>query len=216
MAIKYVNPQQISSLIACPACDLVYENISIDYSQNSYCSRCGTLLNSPKKNSIINTLAFSIAGLILFFPAILLPIMTLKVLGETQQSTLLSTPYMLFKHDMKIIAILVFLFSVLIPFAKLVLIFITSLSLQLEKISPVTAILFRWYQIIDEWGMIEVYMLGILVAYIKLVDMAEVILGSGLYMFSALLVVVSLLSSFMDDRLFWSKLDVAKHDSAFK
>ncbi len=133
--------------------------------------------------------------------------MTLKVLGESQQATMLSAPYVLYQHDMQVVSILVFLVSIVIPLLKLILIFITALSLAIPLSIKKLSLLFRWYHLLDEWGMIEVYMLGILVAYIKLVDIAEVVIGPGLYLFSGLLFVVTLLSTLMDEHQFWIEIE---------
>jgi paraquat-inducible protein A len=61
----------------------------------------------------------------------------------------------------------------------------------------------RWIQHLDEWVMLEVYMLGIIVACVKLMSIAQLKFGLGLYAFVALLIVTRLLASNLDKALFW-------------
>jgi len=61
----------------------------------------------------------------------------------------------------------------------------------------------RWLQHLKEWAMLEVYMLGIIVACVKLTSMSEVKFGLGLYAFIALIVVTGMLASHLDGYLFW-------------
>lgn len=61
-------------------------------------------------------------------------------------------------------------------------------------------------QHLDEWVMLEVYMLGIIVACVKLMAMAEIKFGWGLYAFIALLIITGMLTSKLDTELFWHRI----------
>jgi paraquat-inducible protein A len=80
-------------------------------------------------------------------------------------------------------------------------------SLHRERFSPLLPYAFRYYHYLDEWGMLEVYMLGVLVAVVKLSGMASVLPGIGLYCFIALLLVTTLMSSLLDEEGFWTRIE---------
>ncbi len=65
----------------------------------------------------------------------------------------------------------------------------------------------RWLQHIDEWAMLEVYTLGIIVACVKLASMAQLKFGFGLYAFVGLLIVNGMLTNSLDNYLFWRRIE---------
>jgi len=67
--------------------------------------------------------------------------------------------------------------------------------------------LFRFYHEVDTWGMIEVYMLAILVSAVKLLDLANIVPGVGLYCFAGLLLTTVLLSINLDEERFWEMIE---------
>ena len=194
-------------LIACPDCDLLLRDVRIAYGQKSRCPRCGSTLRLPKQQSIERTLALSLSGLVLFWPAMLLPLMTLSTLGLKQTGNLFQGIHNLFGAGFHLVAILVLLTGVLIPFIKLALLFCTSASLRSGIRCPGLTRMFRLYTSIDEWGMLEVYMLGILIAVFKLQDLASVTVGMGLYCFVILLVITLFSSAALDEEIFWQRID---------
>jgi paraquat-inducible protein A len=193
-------------LSACPECDLLLNRHQAAVGEKAHCPRCGYLLQRPAKQSIERTLALSIAGLLLMFPANLLPLMGIKVLGNSHDGTLWSGVFTLFTEGMWAVAILVFLSSMLFPLLNIVLSLLVSFHLHFNKPNKYLAHWMRWLQHLEEWSMLEVYMLGIIVACVKLAAMAEVKFGLGLYAFIALIVVSGMLASNLDGYLFWRRI----------
>ncbi len=72
-----VQIPDISNLAACPGCDLLYREVSLAQGKKVHCPRCGTTLRVVVQDSVDKTLALSLTGLLLFIPAMTLPIMTL-------------------------------------------------------------------------------------------------------------------------------------------
>jgi paraquat-inducible protein A len=191
---------------ACPECDLLLKPVVPVVGDKAHCPRCGYLLQRPRKQSIERTFALSIAGLILIFPANLMSLVSIKVLGNSNAGTLWTGVHMLFKENMWGVAILVFLSSILFPLLNIILSLLISAHLYFEKPSRYLAIWMRCLQHMGEWAMLEIYTLGIIVAYVKMSSMSEMISGFGLYAFSALLIITGMLSSSLDNYLFWQKI----------
>lgn len=190
-------------LAACPECDLLLNRHQAVVGEKAHCPRCGYLLQRPAKQSVERTLALSIAGLLLMFPANLLPLVGIKILGNSHDGTLWSGVFTLFSEGMWAVAILVFLSSMCFPMLNILLSLLVSFHLHFKKPSKYLSTWLRWLQHLEEWAMLEVYMLGIIVACVKLASMAEVQFGLGLYAFIALIIINGMLTSNLDSYLFW-------------
>ena len=208
--LKTIDPE---GLVACPDCDLLLkdakEREGVAPGRKSSCPRCGSVLYSPRKNSVERTLALSLTGLILFFPAMLLPVMTLDAMGLEMATNLVHGIFVLFGSGFHAVAILVLLTGVAVPFIKLLVLFVVSLSIQFKSTSTLPILFFRLYQFLDEWGMLEIYMLGILVSIVKLKDLAQLSYGMGLFCFTALLIITVCTAISLDEHRYWSLLDKA-------
>jgi len=195
-----------TNFTACPECDLLLNPAEPVIGDKAHCPRCGYLLQRPRKQSIERTFALSIAGLILIFPANLMPLIGIKMLGGAKDGTLWSGVVALFDEHLWGVAVLVFLSSILFPLLNIVLSFLISAHLYFKKPNRHLAHWMRWLQHMDEWAMLEVYMLGVIVACVKLAATSELKFGFGLYAFVALLIVTGMLASSLDKVLFWRQI----------
>ncbi len=198
-------------LTACPDCDLLLKDAKgfegVPLGQKSRCPRCGSVLYSPRKNTVERTFALSLTGLILFFPAMLLPVMTLNAMGLEMETNLVHGISVLFRSDFHAVSILVLLTGVAVPFIKLLLLFVVSFAVKFKSRSNLLPLFFRAYRFLDEWGMLEIYMLGILVSIIKLKDLAQLSYGLGLFCFTALLIISICTAISLDEHRYWSLMD---------
>ena len=195
---------------ACPECDVLLNRSAPDFGENAHCPRCGYLLQRPRKQSIEKTLALSIAGLVLLIPANLMPLIGIKILGNTNDGTLWSGVVMLMNEKMWGVALLVFLSSILFPLVNIILSLLISAHLHFNKGNQYLAAWMRWLQHFEEWAMLEVYMLGIIVACVKLSSLADLKFGLGLFAYAALLIITVMLSSNLDRVLFWQHIRQAQ------
>ena len=201
---------QKPEVIACRECDLLHTLKVLKRGEMARCSRCGSLLYQEKGNSIARPFALVIGGLILFVFANYYPILSLKVIGTTTANTLMSGVLALYAGGLRSIALLVFLTTIFIPLLKLVLLFYVLYPLTVfKRKAPGTALAFRTYQAIDLWGMLEVYMLTIIVALTRLGDIATVQWNMGLYAFVGLFLLTFSASATLDPRIIWERLEVA-------
>jgi len=191
----------------CPCCDLLVEKVALNYQQKASCPRCGKTLQHPIHNSVEKTFAISISALMLFFPAMILPIMSMNILGNVRSQTVLESVFAVFNDGHFFVAILVFLTCVLVPLLKISILFYVSFALYRKIKLPMLRFSYRVYHNIDEWGMLEIYMLGIIVSIVKLAGMSQLSFNIGMLIFASLLVVSLMSSVFMDEHLFWEEID---------
>lgn len=197
-------------LAACPECDALLKPPTLAAGDKALCPRCGFQLQRSHKNSIERSLALSLAGLVLFIPANCLPILGIKFFGNAKDGVLFSGVMGLYAEDMWAIATLVFLSSMLFPLANILLALAISAHLYLRRPNRHLALWMRWLQHLGEWAMLEVYMLGIIVACVKLASSFDLRFGMGLYAFIGLLLVTVSLTSNLDAALFWRRIDALR------
>lgn len=213
-----LNNANTDSLTACPECDLLLEEIRVAPGFNAHCPRCGHLLYHPVSDSVDKILALSWTGLFLSLPAYLLPILKLDLLDNEQTVSLLSGVQTLFKSGYWLVALVVLLTSILLPLLNKLLLLYIAWHLKLRRrgdrlpVPSGLALAFRCYHALSEWTMLEVFILGVMVAAIKLRDMGDLYPGFGLYCFIAVLSVSILQTLNLDSALFWNLIEKTRND----
>lgn len=196
----------LEQLLACPECDLLMARPTLAHGQVAECARCGYELLRLRHRFVGPGLALVLAALLLYFPANFLPIMQLNLLGRVTDDTVWTGVLSLYRSDMQGIAFVVLLCSMVVPLLKLLCQFVVLLCIATRRAKSLGMLLYRTYHHLREWGMLEVYLLGILVSIIKLRDMAELSLGIGLACFAGLLVVQIWLELVMSPQQVWEAL----------
>lgn len=191
----------------CPDCDYVVEKTSLAAGQSAVCPRCSALIYRTPKVGFSGLFAFTLSGMLFFLPANTLPILTFSILGITSTNTMLNGVVRLFQDGYVWMSFMVFLCSVLAPLIDLLLLSFIALCMTKGWISPTLKKAVLWQQKIREWGMLEVYMLGILVAYIKMISMGMIIIGFGLFCYIGMLVSVMLAWSNFDVQYCFDEID---------
>ena len=196
-----------SRLLACPECDLLMRQAPLAPGQSAQCVRCGYVLHTRRRHVVERSLALVLAALLLFGPANFLPIMYLNLLGRVSSETVWSGVVSLYQGGMVGVAAIVFLCSMAVPLLKLLCQLFVLLSILSGRLRRPGILLYRGYHHLRDWGMLEVYLLGILVSMIKLRDMADLGFGFGLFCFVALLLVQLCLELVMSPEQIWEALD---------
>ncbi|GAA3938855.1 paraquat-inducible protein A [Litoribacillus peritrichatus] len=207
---KKTENAQPSKLLLCPDCDLLMDKAELSPNETAYCSRCNAQVYRHPNNSFNKVIAFTLAGLLFYIPANFLPIMSFEMLGFEATNTMLNGVEQLFNEGYYWMAFLVLMCSVLVPLFELSLLLIIALQIKLNKTSKMTAKMLLSYQSLTEWGMLEVYMLGILVAYIKMVSMGTILIDLGLFCFIGMLLSALLAASCFDAQYAFEQLEQSK------
>jgi len=195
-------------LIACNECDLLYTLRPVLAGEVARCARCGALLSRGKRNSLERTLALLLAALVLFILANAFPLLGLKESGFIQEATLLSGVLELYEQNLWEVATLVLLTTVLVPLVVILGLLYVLLPLYWGWVPWQLARVFRVVRLLQPWGMLEVFMVGLLVSMVKLARTAEILPGVALYSFAALVLVLAGSVSTLDPQAVWGRLRV--------
>ena len=173
----------------------------------------GTPVLERKVNSVARTWALVIAAAICYIPANLLPVTVVTSLGKTQADTIMSGVIYFLLSGSWYLALLIFFASVFVPVMKLVI--LTYLLLSVHRRSQwrprERTRLYRITEGVGRWSMVDIYVVTILVALVKLGNLATIEAGLGAVFFCAVVVMTMFAAMSFDPRLIWDNLD-ARHD----
>ncbi|MDT4810376.1 Inner membrane protein YebS [compost metagenome] len=202
-----IRPDQpLEALAACLECDLLMHRPRLAAEEKANCPRCGFEFAVRRNQWESRSLALVLAALIFYIPANFLPIMHFNLLGQSSRDTVWGGVVGLYETGMQGVALLVFLCSMVIPLAKLCCQLLVLVHLRFGIDLRVGMLLYRSYHHLREWGMLEVYLIGILVSIIKLIDLAELEVGIGLGCFLGLLLTQLWLEVAMPPSQVWAAL----------
>ena len=203
-----------AGLAGCHSCDLVCRLPASHLPHAAgVCPRCGAALHARKPDSIARTWALVIAAAICYLPANLLPIMKVTSLGNAQADTILSGVIYLTVHGMWPLALVVFIASVFVPLAKLIILVFLLISVQRRsQWRPVDRTrLYRLTEAVGRWSMVDIYVVTIMVALVKLGNLASIEAQPGAVFFGAVVVITMFAAMTFDPRLIWDNLE-STHD----
>ncbi|MFO1064267.1 MAG: paraquat-inducible protein A [Pirellulales bacterium] len=196
-------------LKACHCCGLVQQIPDLTAGQQARCNRCSSVVDRPGRNgrqSAARCLAASTGALILYFPAILLPILRIEKLGHHSEAGLLSGTFDLLQHGNWFVGTVVLLFSIVLPLVKLTALFELSwVSLVGRKHKAWT---YRLVETAGRWSMMDVLLLALLVTVVKLGDLVEFSFGPAVIAFSLCVFMSLIASAVFDPHAIWEESDV--------
>jgi paraquat-inducible protein A len=209
-----MNAASRPDLIACHDCGAVYRRPVLRPGERARCPRCGAVLHRASRLSPDQLLALVLAALILLLIANLTPIVELSVQGQSNRATLFGSIAALWSEDRQLVATLAFATTLGFPAVELSALLSVLLIWRRNPDAPPAALLLRTVQALRPWGMIEVFMLGVLVALVKLSHLAHVLPGTALWGFAALTVLLATILSF-DLKTLWAARATGSGDAAF-
>src|SRR6202789_56555 len=144
-----------------------------------FCSRCRTQLEHSAGKSLDATLACSAAILLLLIPAWTAPFLTASALGTSRTSFLPMSVSVVWRDGSPLLALCVFLFVMMFPLIRFGALTAVLLTLRLGRRLAWQTQAFRICNALQVWAMLDVFLLGLMVAYFRLRSSIEVTLGAG-------------------------------------
>ena len=194
-----------TSAISCLSCHLLCRREKMVARMPGICQRCGARLHTRKKNSISRTWALILTAMMFYLPANILPITHLSQLGVVQSDTIISGVIYFFETGMWPIALIILIASIFIPLLKLIILIYLLISVQRRSTwrPRDRTRLYRITEVVGRWSMVDIYVVTILVALIKLGAVADIDAGPAALFFSAVVVITMLAAMSFDPRLIW-------------
>lgn len=196
------------NLISCRDCKLLVQ-ARPGAASLGRCPRCGAPLHSRKADSLNRAWALLCAGLLLYVPANVLPITVTTSLGGTQSDTIFSGVIYFMKSGSWGVAAVIFIASIFVPLAKLLILLFLLISVRLRsRWRPRDrTLLYRLTGLVGRWSMVDIFVVTILVALVRLGAVATIEAGPAAPFFAALVVVTMLAAESFDPRLIWDVME---------
>ncbi|MBI1367347.1 MAG: paraquat-inducible protein A [Planctomycetes bacterium] len=192
-----------AALRGCPRCGLVQRVPAIEPGHEARCARCGHRIQragDPSSNRLCAAIALAA---LLFYPlGISLPVIRLEQLGHIHESNIWSGCISLMTHGQLGIGLVVLVCSIIIPVLKLVGLLVLSTRPRTIGAEH-QARMYRWIEIAGRWGMIDVLLVAVLIAAVKLGDLATVSPGPGVLAFGACVLLSLIASAVFNPHAIW-------------
>ena len=197
------------SIEACPDCDLLQQVPEPPPGARAACARCGHVLRAGVPDGFDRPLALSAAALILLVIANLTPMMGLSVVGRHASTTIAGGCVDMWLAGERITAVIVAFCALIAPGAFILLIGTVLLLVRRPPAPTWAGEVLRWAHSMQPWAMIEVMMLGVLVALVKIAELATVQAGIGMYAIFALMLLFPAIAGSLDPERLWQKIEWA-------
>lgn len=181
-----------SDLLVCHDCDAVHARPVMGHEAVARCRRCGATLAYGAELAPESQLALAIAAAVVFAIASLSPIVTLELRGVDSQASLFEATWHTWRSGEHLVALLAFCTAFVFPATVIVLRLWVLLPAALQG-RPAAGLVralraLRW---VTRWSMVEVFMLGILIAVVRSAGVTDVVLGAGIFAYAMLTVLLT-------------------------
>jgi paraquat-inducible protein A len=205
----YNRPLSDPSLIACPHCDLMQRLPVLAPGGSARCPRCDKELRRRRENWLDRSLALSLAAAVLYVIANSVPMLGLSAVGRQASTTVFGGAEQLWRDGREVVAGLVLLTVVVAPALQIGFTLAIALGARRQRPRRWVGALLRHHPTTRTWSMLEVLMIGVLVALIKIAELASVIPGIALYALGGLVFLLAAMQATFDPHEVWERIEWA-------
>ena len=199
-------------IISCQDCGHLYDLPIVEDNQQLECKFCNHVMLTRRPAWEHKVVAFTLAGIVLFILANIFPFIGIESAGQVQHSSLVGGVQALIQRDQFLLASLVFITIFLFPFLELLGLLYILLSRLVNIRTPFIGKVVHMLHLSRPWGMLEIFLVGLAVASLKLGNFAEIVIGPGMYCFIGLVLLLIANNLYLSREDIWDWLE---HDNFF-
>ena len=192
--------------VACHECDLLQLLPELPAGAKARCPRCGYILATYPSDPFERPLALTIAALLVLLVANTAPLMGMSAVGRHASTTIIGGVYQMWLEGQEVTAVIVAFCAVIAPAGYLFFLLIVLFAVRQPPAPPWVGGTLRWAERMQAWAMTEVMMLGILVALVKIADLAKVEAGVGMAAVGVLMLLFPAILSSVDTDELWARI----------
>lgn len=198
-------------LMACPYCDTLHHGAEPPEGGRLRCTRCGAVLMTNRPRALDRTLAAAFASVILMIGAVLFPFLELSTYGLHRKASVLDAALAFSSGLMVPLAIAVGLLIIVIPLLRAMALTYVILPLRLGWApAPAATEAFRLAGQLKPWAMAEIFIIGVVVALVKVAGMASITLGPAFWALAFLVLLVVLEGTSLCEWTLWRRLETTR------
>lgn len=183
--------------IACPYCDALHQREKLSKHEVLVCDYCHSIIDDGVPD-FRYALIYALSALIFFIIANTFPFITLDLMGEQHSISIYSSISVLFKNKMWLLGCMVSFFIIIVPAWYLIGIVFAVTSFRFQILHEWVRGFLHWMHHLHSWNMIDVYLLGVLVTLVKIMQMADVTFETSFWSFLALILCATLAHTHFD------------------
>ena len=203
-------PLTTMETVACPDCDLLQRLPELPPGGKARCPRCGHTLATQPPDALDRTLALTLTAAIVFIVANTSPLMGLSAVGRQASTTIIGGAYEMWLQGQDVTAMIVAFCAVIAPASYILFMLTVLIAVRRPPAPHWVGEMLRWADSMQPWSMSEVMMLGILVALIKIAELATVEPGIGMYGVGGLIVLFAAIMVTFHPREVWKRIQWAE------
>ena len=198
-------PGQPEEYLRCLDCDLLQRAPHLEIGESARCPRCRVTLHTHRRDSINRTLALVAAALVLWACSNFLPFMVFEFKGQSDSNTIATGVRILYERGFGELAVLIAFTSIAAPIVYILGMLYVLVPIRLGARPWKLGLVFRALVWLRPWSMLEVYLLGGLVAVVKLAELASIVPGPASVAFVVLILVWISIAATLDPREVWDR-----------
>lgn len=207
LAISPVASMQTPQKLYCHHCGALFKRVPLDTGQWSRCVRCDEILEAASFFTPPAWLAVTLAALIAFLLANAFPVAVLSFQGSSQATTFLGAVRATYEAGFWEVALLTASVGFGLPLFKLMLLTALFVPMAVGRVPRYFEAVLRVLGWVKPWCMVPVFLVGSLVAIVKLVDLAQLEVGIGLYATAVSALFFTALARLTPDKIRFLALD---------
>jgi paraquat-inducible protein A len=176
-------------------------------SSRAVCLRCDAVMRHTRRDPLLLPFALNVSALILFCLGATLTLMSVSTAGQQRVADLVTGPAELEQYGLWEISLVVLITTVAAPLARVLCMLAVLLGLRLERPPAELRSIYAWVEHLRPWSMVEIYLLGLFVAYVRLSGMAAVDLGPAVFALGGLMVIMVLADYTLDEQAVWEAME---------
>jgi len=194
-------------IVSCHECDELVR-ISNPYREGRFnCPNCGHLLFRHHAGMVEKMFAYAIAAAVLFWVTNYFPFLSFHVAGNTSHANFFTSIVYLFEEEEWLLALAIMMTTLVVPLIRIVLFLLLFGPLYFKKVPPYAVLFMKILSHSLPWGMLDVFLVGVLVSMVKLVKMGTIIPGESLWAFMALVFVIAGMQVSFNAHTVWETID---------
>ncbi len=203
-----------TELVLCRYCDLLQELPPLEDGQEAHCARCGHELDARQRESALRPILYALSALFMLLLTNLFPFIGMDAAGSVREMDFLDTSAVLLDEDYPWLALLVWLFIQAIPaFCMSAIIYLKlGMYFRLPALVQVARMLFT----LKPWSMVDIFLIGLIVSFVKLLTHFEISLGMSFWAFCLFCVLHLRTFQVIDRHELWSRIAPAPQPIAGK
>jgi len=201
-------------IVCCHECDELVR-ISNPHREGRFkCPNCGHLLFRHKKGMVEKMFAYALAALILFIVTNYFPFLSFHVAGNTSHANFFTSIVYLFEEQEWILGVAIMMTILVVPFIRIILYLGLFGPLHFGYLPPYATFVLKVLSHSLPWGMLDVFLVAVLVSMVKLVKMGTIIPGESLWAFLALVFIIAKMQVVYNPHAVWELIDQKRKEKA--